>query len=97
MPKHLRHTFLQFMDKVPTYLSQLFEHCYDKASAHAQVYSFHCDAINKHHQGIEIGRQFQIGRIGGNFLYSMPNNDLRMPDARSLKGMLIEHIHLFQS
>ena len=90
------------MDKAPRYLSQLFEHCFDKASAHAQVYSFHRDAIscfnkNKHDKGIEFGRQFQIGRIGGNFLYSMPNDDLRMPDARSLKGMLIEHIHLFQT
>jgi hypothetical protein len=31
------------------------------------------------------------------FLYSMPNADLRKPDARSLKGMLIEHIHIFQT
>ena len=102
MPKHLKNTFFQFIHKAPSYLSQLFEHCYNNASAHTKTYSFHRDAVsrfnkNKHDKGIEFGRQFQIGRIGGNFLYSMPNDNLRMPDARSLKGMLIEHIHIFQT
>jgi hypothetical protein len=27
----------------------------------------------------------------------MPNNDLSMLDERNLKGMIIQHIHLFQT
>ncbi len=56
-----------------------------------------CFNKNKHHKGLEFGRQFQIGRVGGNFVYSIPNDSIRMPDAANLKKMVVQHIHLFQA
>lgn len=56
-----------------------------------------CFNKNKHHKSLEFGRQFQIGRVGGNFVYSIPNNSIRMPDAANLKNMVVQHIELFQT
>ena len=67
-----------------------------------KVYSYSRDAIHcfnklKHGKVCQYGRQFQIGGVGGNFLYSIPNTSLHMPDAQSLKPMLTKHIELFQT
>lgn len=35
--------------------------------------------------------------MGGNFVYSIPNDLIRMPDAASLKKMVVQHIELFQT
>ena len=55
------------------------------------------DAFNKQkeHKHCEFGRQFQIGRIEGNFVFSTPNYSIRMPDAESLKPMVRTHLNTF--
>ena len=91
-----------FIQKAPALISELFERCYGHIPQPSKVFSFHrnqvdCFNKNKHHKGLEFGRQFQIGRVGGNFVYSIPNDSIRMPDAASLKKMVVQHIHLFQT
>jgi transposase, IS5 family len=83
-------------------LSELFDRCYENALRNSKIFSFHRHAVdcfnkNKHNRGLEFGRQFQIGRVGGNFVYSIPNNSIRMPDAASLKNMVVQHIETFQT
>ncbi len=83
-------------------MGELFERCYENSPRQSKIFSFHrnevdCFNKNKHHKGIEFGRQFQIGRVGGNFVYSIPNDSIRMPDAASLKKMVVQHIELFRT
>lgn len=91
-----------FIQKAPALLGELFDRCYENAPRHSKIFSFYrnevdCFNKNKHHKGIEFGRQFQIGRVGGNFVYYIPNYSIRMPDAASLKKLLMQHIELFQT
>ena len=43
----------------------------------------------------EFGRTFQLGRIGGNFIYAGKSSTVRMEDAASLLPMIGEHSKLF--
>ncbi len=102
LPVRDKNLITQFIRKAPALLTETFDRCYDNASRHSKIFSFHRNAVdcfnkNKHHKGLEFGRQFQIGRVGGNFVYSIPNNSIRMPDAASFKPMLTHHIELFQT
>lgn len=63
---------------------------------HAPTIQVTPDSAERDHKGIEFGRQFQIGRVGGNFVYSIPNDPIRMPNAASLKKMVVQYIELFQ-
>lgn len=91
-----------FITQTPALLTYIYEHCYDHTKRRANVYSFNRKAVslfnkNKYRKGLEYGRQYQIGRIERNFLYSIPNDSLRMPDAESFKKMLKGHIETFQT
>lgn len=102
LPVRDRNVIVSFIQKAPALLGELFERCYENTPRQSKIFSFHrnevdCFNKNKHHKGIEFGRQFQIGRVGGNFVYSIPNDSIRMPDAASLKKMVVQHINLFQA
>jgi transposase, IS5 family len=101
LPVRDKNMIVNFIQKAPALLGELFERCYENLPRQSKIFSFHrnevdCFNKNKHHKGIEFGRQFQIGRVGGNFVYSIPNDSIRMPDAASLKKMVVQHIELFQ-
>lgn len=51
----------------------------------------------KHYKVCEFGRQFQIGRLQGNFIWSIPNSSVLVPDAASVKSILHEYLKLFQT
>lgn len=60
-----------FLQKSPALLSELFERCFEQTPRQSKIFSFYRNAVdcfnkNKHHKGLEFGRQFQIGRVGGN-------------------------------
>jgi IS5 family transposase len=62
--------------------------------------SFHAKAVTcfnkgKVTKGLQFGRAFQLGRIGGNFLLVGACSSLRMEDPASLQPMLAAHQHLF--
>ncbi|AOW58431.1 hypothetical protein BE843_09285 [Legionella pneumophila subsp. pneumophila] len=102
LPVRAKNLIVNFIPKAPALLGELFERCYENAPRQSKIFSFHrnevdCFNKNKHHKGLEFGRQFQIGRVDGNFVYSIPNDSIRMPDASSLKKMVMQHIELFQT
>jgi len=102
LPIRDKNIITHFIQKAPALLSELFERCYENAPRQSKIFSFNrneveCFNKNKHHKGIEFGRQFQIGRVGGNFVYSIPNDSIRMPDAMSFKKMMMQHIEIFQT
>jgi transposase, IS5 family len=66
----------------------------DKAlSFHAQAVS--CFNKGKAAHGLEFGRAFQLGRIGGNFLLVGACTSIRMEDKASVRPMIAEHQRLF--
>ena len=102
LPVRDKNMIVNFIQKAPALLGELFERCYENLPRQSKIFSFHrnqvdCFNKNKHHKGVEFGRQFQIGRVRGNFVYSIPNDSIRMPDAASLKKMVVQHIELFQT
>lgn len=102
LPVRDKNLIVNFIQKAPALLGELFERCYENTPRQSKIFSFYrnevdCFNKNKHHKGIEFGRQFQIGRVGGNFVYSIPSDSIRMPDAASLKKMVMQHIELFQT
>lgn len=91
----------QFISKAPTYLSETFEHNFDTAIKRCKTFSLHRNEVDifnkqKENKAHEFGRQFQVGRIEGNFVWSIPNHSIRMPDAESLKPMIRSHLNTFQ-
>jgi len=62
--------------------------------------SFHARAVNcfnkgKAAKGLQFGRAFQLGRIGGNFLLVGACTSIRMEDKASVRPMIEEHQQLF--
>jgi len=62
--------------------------------------SFHAQAVRcfnkgKAAHGLEFGRAFQLGRIGGNFLVVGACTSIRMEDKASVRPMVEEHQSLF--
>ena len=102
LPVRDKNIMCSFIEKVPFLLSELFDRCFENIPSQTKIFSFHRNVIecfnkNKHYKGLEFGRQFQLGRLEGNFIYSIPNDSIRMPDANSFKKMLMQHIMLFQT
>ncbi len=102
LSKHEQNLVVNFIQKAPAFLTDMYEYCYDDLPRKAKIFSYFRDEVscfnkNKHHKGLEFGRQFQIGRIEGNFVFSVPNHSVRMPDAESFKRMLAGHIELFKT
>ncbi len=96
-----RELVTQFTSKAPTHLSEAFEHNFKSPAGRCKIFSMHRDAVDifnkqKESKAHEFGRQFQIGRIEGNFVWSVPNHSIRMPDAESLKPMIRNHLNTFQ-
>jgi transposase, IS5 family len=91
----------QFTSKVPTYLSETFEHNFESAVQKTKIFSMHRNEVDifnkqKENKAHEVGRQFQIGRMEGNFVWSVPNHSIRMHDPESLKPMIRCHLNTFQ-
>ncbi len=63
------------------------------SSLHA--YEVACFNKGKLNKGLQFGRAYQLGRIGGNFLFAGECRSTYMPDAQSLPLMLNTHEHLF--
>jgi IS5 family transposase len=62
-------------------------------SCHAQAVS--CFNKGKAAHGLEFGRAFQLGRIGGNFLVVGACTSIRMEDKASIRPMIETHQGLF--
>ncbi len=65
-----------------------------------KILSFHSRAVacikkGKAGKEMEFGRVFQLGRIGGNFMFSLGNTSIGMNDKKSFVPMIEEHMKLF--
>lgn len=93
---------IQFVNKARPLTSALYGKSFYNIPMRTKIFSFHRDAVDcfnklKHHKAHEMGRQFQIGRIGGNFVWSIPNFSQRMHDPESLHPMVRGHLNTFQT
>lgn len=97
---HLRRALEQFQWRGYQVLSQIHEECFEGNKPKTILYSLHAYSVacfnkKKLNKKIEYGRAYQLGRIGGNFLFVGECTSLRMPDALSLPKMVLEHQLLF--
>lgn len=100
MPWHIRRALTQVND----YCSHFFLHVASfmcrGVMVPEQALSFHAKAIRcfnkgKLAKGLQFGRAFQLGRIGGNFLLVGACTSLRMEDTDAVRPMIGEHQDLF--
>src|SRR5215510_6121725 len=100
MPWNIRRAF----DQIKVYCSDLFLHVASFMCRGVMVpdkaLSFHAKAVScfnkgKLAKGLQFGRAFQLGRIGGNFLVAGVCTSIRMEDKASVRPMVEEHQGLF--
>jgi len=100
MPWNIRRA----LDQVNAYCSNLFLHVASFLCRGVMVpekaLSFHVQAVRcfnkgKAAHGLEFGRAFQLGRIGGNFLVVGACTSIRMEDKASVRPMIEAHQDLF--
>lgn len=100
MPWNIRRA----LDQIQTHGSNVFLHAIrfilrgeaspDKAlSFHAQALA--CFNKGKAGKGLQFGRAFQLGRMGGNFLLVGPCDAVRLEDKQSVRPMIETHQALF--
>lgn len=75
--------------------SYLFEGITNTSISSLHAHEVGCFNKGKLNKGLQFGRAFQLGRIGGNFLVVGQCTSVHMPDAPSLPGMLALHQNLF--
>lgn len=101
---HLPWTISRALDQVNTYCSHYFLHvasfmCCGTVVAEKAL-SFHAQAVScfnkgKVGKGLQFGRAFQLGRVGGNFLLVGACDTIRMEDKTSVRPMVETHQVLF--
>jgi IS5 family transposase len=75
--------------------SYLFEGIANTSISSLHAHEVACFNKGKLNKGLQFGRAFQLGRIGGNFLVVDQCTSVNMPDAPSLPGMIALHQNLF--
>ncbi|KTD16946.1 transposase [Legionella jordanis] len=73
----------------------LFEGIINTSISSLHAYEVGCFNKGKLNKGVQFGRAYQLGRIGGNFLFVGECTSTYMPDAQSLPMMLNTHEYLF--
>ena len=100
MPWNIRRAF----DQVNEYCSHFFLHVASFLGHGVMVpekaLSFHAKAIScfnkgKLSKGLQFGRAFQLGRIGGTFLLGGSGTSLRLADTDAVRPMIDDHQELF--
>ena len=100
MPWNIRRA----LDQIQTHGSNVFLHAISfilrGAASADKALSFHAQAVScfnkgKAGKGVQFGRAFQLGRIGGNFLLVGACESVRMEDKQSVRPMIETHQALF--
>lgn len=73
----------------------IFEGVINTTISSLHAYDVGCFNKGKLNRGLQFGRAYQLGRIGGNFLFVGKCTSIYMPDAQSLPMMLNTHEQLF--
>lgn len=75
----------------------LFEDVKNNHIQSLHAYEVGCFNKGKLNQRLQFGRAFQLGRVGGNFLFVAQCSTIYMPDAQSLPAMIRLHEQLYGS
>lgn len=97
---NIRRAKSQLKEHGEAYLSSVKAFIATGKSTKNKRLSFHLDEVEcfnkgKAHKKYEFGRAFQLGRIGGNFLWVGACTSVRMEDKKSVIPMVAEHEKLF--
>jgi len=100
MPWNVRRAYDQIKDQAWRYLLDVAHFTRNHTIKAGKILSLHCSEVacikkGKVGKEKEFGRVFQLGRIGGNFLFVLNSTSLRMSDKECLVPMLAEHRTLF--
>jgi hypothetical protein len=100
LPWNIRRAWDQIQFYAKKYFKDVEHFMFNGAMAKGKVMSFHLKELtcfNKMKEGKELqfGRQFQLGRIGGNFMIVSPCTTIRMEDKKNVESMVDFHENLF--
>lgn len=100
MPWNIRRSLNQVNEYCSTYFLHVASFMCRGKIVPEKALSFHAKAIScfnkgKLSKGLQFGRAFQLGRIGGNFLVVSACTSLRMEDKTSVRPMIGDHQDLF--
>ena len=100
MPWNIRRALDQVNEYCSTYFLHVASFMCRGVMVPEKALSFHAKAIScfnkgKLVKGLQFGRAFQLGRIGGNFLLVDSCTSLRMEDTDSVRPMMAVHQGLF--
>ena len=73
----------------------IFEGIVNTSISSLHAYEVGCFNKGKLNKGLQFGRAYQLGRIGGNFLFVGECTSTYMPDAQSLQAVVNTHEQLF--
>lgn len=100
LPWYIRRAWEQIKEHGKKYFSDVEDYIRTGKLTKGKVMSFHlrdiaCFNKGKEGKGLQFGRQFQLGRIGGNFMLVSACTSIRMEDKHSVRSMIEEHQQLF--
>jgi hypothetical protein len=100
MPWNIRRAAGQIKDDGWRLLLDVAHFIREQTRKVGKIRSLHAKAVTcikkgKPGKAHEFGRVFQLGRIGGNFLFVAASTSLRMDDKKSLIPLMAEHARLY--
>jgi len=100
MPWNIRRSLEQVNECCSTYFLHVASFLCRGVVVSNKALSFHAQAVScfnkgKAAKGLQFGRAFQLGRLGGNFLLVASCTSIRMEDQASVRPMIEEHQDLF--
>ncbi len=100
LPWNIRRAWEQVSAHAKKYFHDVEHYVFTGEMVQGKIMSLHLSMVacfNKMKEGkkLQFGRQFQLGRIGGNFIIVAPCQDVRMDDKSSVVTMVAEHERCF--
>jgi hypothetical protein len=100
MPWNHKKTINQIKASAVQFLKDVHTFLIEGAMVPTKILSFHlndvmCCTKKKLGKKYQFGRIFQLGRIGGNFMFVKKSTSTHMPDKSSLDGVMQEHGQIF--
>ena len=93
LPWNVKRAWLQIQHHAKKYFEDVENYIFTGSMIKGKAMSFHLKEVacfNKMKEGkdLQFGRQFQLGRIGGNFMIVTPCTSIRMEDKHSIVPMI---------
>ena len=100
MPWNIKRAACQIKELSEKYIADVGKFLRQGKMQKTKILSFHLKEVAYFQKGlkekaIKFGRCFQIGRIGGNFLFAGAAEDVRFHDKKAIEPMVAEHEELF--